>query len=162
MLIGEQPGDQEESQREPLRRPAGHVLDEALDGAGCTATRSTSPNVVKHFKWTAAREAAHPSEAESRRVAACRPAGGPKSPLVQPHVVALSVRRRASGHGPRVPRHDRARQVAPSPVRSRGSSPPCTPRRSCGRRLRRIGTRRWTRSSRSSRRCRMVDKSRLG
>src|SRR5436305_8122573 len=51
MLVGEQPGDQEDVAGAPFVGPAGHVLDEALEAAGIDREQAFVTNVVKHFKW---------------------------------------------------------------------------------------------------------------
>lgn len=51
MLIGEQPGDQEDRQGRPFVGPAGAVLGSALEAAGITRDDVYVTNVVKHFKW---------------------------------------------------------------------------------------------------------------
>jgi DNA polymerase len=51
MLIGEQPGDQEDLQGAPFVGPAGEVLDRALAEAGIARSEIYVTNVVKHFKW---------------------------------------------------------------------------------------------------------------
>ena len=52
MLIGEQPGDQEDKQGHPFAGPAGRVLDRALAEAGIDRSQVYVTNAVKHFKWT--------------------------------------------------------------------------------------------------------------
>lgn len=52
MLVGEQPGDQEDLAGEPFIGPAGQVLDECLDRAGIERSRTYVTNSVKHFKFT--------------------------------------------------------------------------------------------------------------
>ena len=52
MLVGEQPGDQEDLAGEPFIGPAGQVLDECLDRAGLDRSRTYVTNAVKHFKFT--------------------------------------------------------------------------------------------------------------
>ena len=51
MLVGEQPGDQEDLQGRPFVGPAGQVLDEALAEAGLDRQRLFLTNAVKHFKY---------------------------------------------------------------------------------------------------------------
>ena len=51
MLVGEQPGDQEDLAGEPFVGPAGQLLREALDEAGLDAAEVYLTNAVKHFKW---------------------------------------------------------------------------------------------------------------
>jgi len=52
MLLGEQPGDQEDKQGHPFVGPAGRILDRALDEAGIDRADVYVTNAVKHFKWT--------------------------------------------------------------------------------------------------------------
>lgn len=51
MLVGEQPGDQEDLQGRPFVGPAGNVLDKALERAGIERARVYISNAVKHFKF---------------------------------------------------------------------------------------------------------------
>ena len=51
MLVGEQPGDQEDLQGRPFVGPAGQLLNEALDEAGLDRRRLFLTNAVKHFKF---------------------------------------------------------------------------------------------------------------
>ena len=50
ILVGEQPGDQEDLAGKPFVGPAGKVLDKALAEAGVDRTEVYVTNVVKHFK----------------------------------------------------------------------------------------------------------------
>ncbi|GJI97170.1 DNA glycosylase [Duganella caerulea] len=51
MLVGEQPGDQEDLQGLPFVGPAGALLDKALAEAGVDRAGIYLTNAVKHFKW---------------------------------------------------------------------------------------------------------------
>jgi DNA polymerase len=51
LLIGEQPGDQEDLRGRPFVGPAGEVLDRALEAAGVSRGEAYVTNVVKHFKF---------------------------------------------------------------------------------------------------------------
>ncbi len=51
MLVGEQPGDEEDVKGQPFVGPAGRLLDRALYGAGIDRSRVYVTNAVKHFKW---------------------------------------------------------------------------------------------------------------
>ena len=51
LLVGEQPGDQEDRQGRPFVGPAGQLLDRALEAAGIDRRSVFVTNVVKHFKW---------------------------------------------------------------------------------------------------------------
>ncbi|MXP25370.1 UdgX family uracil-DNA binding protein [Altererythrobacter indicus] len=52
MIIGEQPGDQEEMQGRPFVGPAGQVLSAHLAKAGIAREQAYLTNAVKHFKFT--------------------------------------------------------------------------------------------------------------
>lgn len=51
MLIGEQPGDQEDLSGQPFVGPAGQLLDVAIERAGLLRDQVYLTNAVKHFKW---------------------------------------------------------------------------------------------------------------
>lgn len=51
MIIGEQPGDQEDLVGKPFVGPAGQLLDRALAEAGIDRQRTYVTNAVKHFKF---------------------------------------------------------------------------------------------------------------
>jgi uracil-DNA glycosylase family protein len=51
MLVGEQPGDQEDKAGHPFVGPAGRLLDDAFDAASIDRTAVYVTNAVKHFKW---------------------------------------------------------------------------------------------------------------
>jgi uracil-DNA glycosylase family protein len=89
MLVGEQPGDQEDRAGHPFVGPAGQLLDEALSEAGIDRATVYVTNAVKHFKWERgekSRRRIHkkPNNAE---VKACRPWLDKELELVEPQVV---------------------------------------------------------------------------
>ncbi|OMU16898.1 hydroxyacid dehydrogenase, partial [Burkholderia pseudomallei] len=51
MLVGEQPGNQEDREGAPFVGPAGRVLERALAAAGLDRASVYVTNAVKHFKW---------------------------------------------------------------------------------------------------------------
>jgi uracil-DNA glycosylase len=51
MMVGEQPGDQEDKQGKPFVGPAGGLLDKALERAEIERKDVYVTNAVKHFKW---------------------------------------------------------------------------------------------------------------
>ncbi len=51
MIVGEQPGDQEDQQGRPFVGPAGQLLDEYLGVAGVDRSAAYVTNAVKHFKF---------------------------------------------------------------------------------------------------------------
>jgi uracil-DNA glycosylase family protein len=75
VLVGEQPGDQEDRQGAPFVGPAGHVLVRAVDEAGSARSTIYRTNVVKHFRFTQAgpgRRRIHQTP-DRVHVEACRP-----------------------------------------------------------------------------------------
>ena len=72
MLVGEQPGDQEDRTGIPFVGAAGRMLDRALDEAGIERASVYVTNAVKHFKWEPrGKRRLHKTPAQ-REVAACR------------------------------------------------------------------------------------------
>jgi uracil-DNA glycosylase len=51
MVVGEQPGDEEDKKGLPFVGPAGRLLDRALEAAGVDREHLYVTNAVKHFKW---------------------------------------------------------------------------------------------------------------
>jgi DNA polymerase len=51
MLVGEQPGDEEDLRGHPFVGPAGRILDQCLEAAGLRRDEIFVTNSVKHFKW---------------------------------------------------------------------------------------------------------------
>jgi uracil-DNA glycosylase family protein len=51
MLVGEQPGDEEDRRGHPFVGPAGRLLDDAIEAAGLERKQLFVTNAVKHFKW---------------------------------------------------------------------------------------------------------------
>jgi uracil-DNA glycosylase len=87
MLVGEQPGDQEDLAGRPFVGPAGRLLDEALEEAGIDRRAAYVTNVVKHFKWEPRgkrRIHAKPSWTET---VACRPWLDEELAVVSPRVL---------------------------------------------------------------------------
>jgi uracil-DNA glycosylase len=73
MLVGEQPGDEEDRRGQPFVGPAGRLLDRALEAAGIDRATLYVTNAVKHFKWEPrGKRRLHKTPAQ-REVAACRP-----------------------------------------------------------------------------------------
>ena len=87
MLVGEQPGNEEDLTGRPFVGPAGRVLDTALAKAGIDRGDTYVTNVVKHFKWRASgkrRIHEKPNEAE---ITACMPWLEREAALVAPEVL---------------------------------------------------------------------------
>ena len=73
VLVGEQPGDQEDRQGEPFVGPAGRVLDEALEAAGIDREAVYLTNAVKHFRFELRGKRRIHAKPDLRHVTACRP-----------------------------------------------------------------------------------------
>lgn len=87
MMVGEQPGDQEDKAGEPFVGPAGRVLDDALDQAGIDRGEVYVTNAVKHFKWTPRGKRRIHSKPSAREVQACRPWLEAELQVVKPQIV---------------------------------------------------------------------------
>ena len=87
MLVGEQPGNDEDLRGEPFVGPAGRVLDEALEAAGIAREDAYVTNVVKHFKWTPAGKRRLHKKPSPREVLACRPWLDQELKLIEPDVL---------------------------------------------------------------------------
>lgn len=92
MLVGEQPGDQEDRAGHPFVGPAGRVLDEALEAAGIDRAGVYVTNAVKHFKWKPRGKRRIHDKPNRTEAVACRPWLERELELVQPRVlVALGA-----------------------------------------------------------------------
>lgn len=87
MLIGEQPGDQEDRAGKPFVGPAGKLLDEALEEAGVDRGRVYVTNAVKHFKWEPRGKRRVHAKPTSREMAACKPWLMAEIQVVQPKAI---------------------------------------------------------------------------
>jgi DNA polymerase len=90
VIIGEQPGDQEDLAGRPFVGPSGKLLDVALDDAGIDRDKVYVTNAVKHFKWERGpgkrRIHKKPNDTEIR---ACHPWLEHELALIEPRVVVL-------------------------------------------------------------------------
>jgi DNA polymerase len=73
MLIGEQPGNEEDLTGHPFVGPAGRLLDRALEAAGIDRRAVYVTNAVKHFKWEARGKRRIHQKPNAGEVRACRP-----------------------------------------------------------------------------------------
>ena len=87
MLVGEQPGDEEDRKGLPFVGPAGRLLDRALEAAGVEREHLYVTNAVKHFKWQArGKRRLHKTPAQ-REIDACHPWLEREVAAIQPHVI---------------------------------------------------------------------------
>jgi DNA polymerase len=73
MLVGEQPGDEEDLAGKPFVGPAGQLLDELLAEAKIARDAIYITNAVKHFKWVERGKRRLHAKPTAREVSACRP-----------------------------------------------------------------------------------------
>lgn len=92
MLVGEQPGDQEDLAGRPFVGPAGQVLDQALEAAGIERGRTYITNAVKHFKFEQRGKRRLHAKPNNGEVDACRWWIDKELQIVRPNlVVALGA-----------------------------------------------------------------------
>ncbi|MFI9616082.1 UdgX family uracil-DNA binding protein [Streptomyces sp. NPDC052023] len=91
MLVGEQPGDQEDRQGRPFVGPAGKLLDRALAEAGIDPGETYVTNAVKHFKFTQAepRKRRIHKAPSLREMTACGPWLAAELALVEPELIVV-------------------------------------------------------------------------
>lgn len=92
MMIGEQPGDQEDKQGKPFVGPAGKLLDKALNEAEIDRSKVYVTNAVKHFKWEPRGKLRIHKKPSMKEIAACRPWLDAEMETVRPKlIVALGA-----------------------------------------------------------------------
>jgi DNA polymerase len=87
MLVGEQPGNEEDLAGHPFVGPAGRLLDRALEEAGIDRASAYVTNVVKHFKWEPRGKRRIHAKPNSVEIAACLPWLQSELELVKPQVL---------------------------------------------------------------------------
>ena len=73
MLVGEQPGNDEDLAGKPFVGPAGKLLNKALEEAGIDPHATYVSNVVKHFKWEPRGKRRIHAKPNAAEITACRP-----------------------------------------------------------------------------------------
>jgi DNA polymerase len=89
MLVGEQPGDQEDRAGVPFVGPAGRLLDRALEAAGIDRKATYVTNAVKHFKWKARGTRRIHDKPSWTEQMACRPWVEAELAAVKPRALVL-------------------------------------------------------------------------
>jgi uracil-DNA glycosylase family protein len=87
MLVGEQPGDQEDIQGHPFVGPAGKLLDKALEEAGIDRKEIYVTNAVKHFKWEPRGKRRIHKKPNSLEINACKPWLEAEIEVLRPQVI---------------------------------------------------------------------------
>jgi uracil-DNA glycosylase len=107
LMIGEQPGDQEDRAGHPFVGPAGKLLDKALVDAGIARGDVYITNAVKHFKWEPQGKRRKHKKPSASEIAACRPWLDAEVQAVRPRViVCLGVTAAQSAFGKNVRLHE--------------------------------------------------------
>lgn len=87
MIVGEQPGDQEDMKGRPFVGPAGQLLDDHLQTAGIDRSAAYVTNAVKHFKYVQrGKRRIHQSPA-AKEIDTCRWWMESERAIVQPKLV---------------------------------------------------------------------------
>jgi uracil-DNA glycosylase family protein len=87
VLIGEQPGNEEDLTGKPFVGPAGRLLDAALAEVGIDRSQTYVTNVVKHFKWEPRGKRRIHKKPNAQEIAACRPWLQAELALIKPQVI---------------------------------------------------------------------------
>jgi uracil-DNA glycosylase family protein len=87
MLVGEQPGNDEDLAGHPFVGPAGRVLNDALAQAGIERRQIYVTNVVKHFKWEPRGKRRIHAKPKAGEIAACRPWLDAEIATVRPRII---------------------------------------------------------------------------
>ncbi len=89
MLVGEQPGDQEDKAGKPFVGPAGRLLDKALIAADIDRRQVYLTNAVKHFKFEQRGKRRIHKPPSRTEVVACQPWLLAEINTIRPDVVVL-------------------------------------------------------------------------
>lgn len=87
VIVGEQPGDQEDVAGKPFVGPAGKLLDRALEEAGIDRELVYVTNAVKHFKFEPRGKWRLHKRASAAEQAACRPWLAAELAAIKPRAV---------------------------------------------------------------------------
>jgi len=87
MLVGEQPGDQEDLAGRPFVGPAGQVLDRALREAGIDRASVYVTNAVKHFKFVQRGKRRLHQKPDTGEIEACKFWNLRELELIRPRIV---------------------------------------------------------------------------
>lgn len=102
MIVGEQPGNDEDLAGHVFVGPAGRILDKAFDEAGMDRKEIYITNAVKHFKFRLEREKRMHRSPDAREVNACKPWLLAETELVKPEIIlcmGATASKSLIGHG---------------------------------------------------------------
>lgn len=89
VLVGEQPGDQEDLSGHPFVGPAGRLLDRALAQVGIERARTYVTNAVKHFKFEPRGKRRLHKKPIELEIAACHPWLERELQLLEPALIVV-------------------------------------------------------------------------
>jgi uracil-DNA glycosylase len=124
VMVGEQPGDEEDLAGRTFVGPAGRLLDQMMEAAGLPRDQIYVTNAVKHFKWTPRGKKRMHQKPSGSEVTACRPWLEAELAAIEPEVLILLGATAAQSLLAR---------CSSRPGRGR-PWPPCTRRRCCASR----------------------------
>ncbi len=120
VMVGEQPGDEEDSKGHPFVGPAGRLLSKAMHEAGLDREKIYVTNAVKHFKFIERGKRRIHAKPSGIEISACRPWLEAELERNRTGTRGLSGSNcRAVSDGPRFSHHRRARQVLSSSLGKR-------------------------------------------
>ncbi|MFD1933040.1 UdgX family uracil-DNA binding protein [Nonomuraea mangrovi] len=89
LIVGEQPGDQEDRKGAPFVGPAGRILDRGLEEAGIARDEVYLTNAVKHFSFTLRGKRRIHQKPTAAEIEACTPWLTAEFALVKPKMVVV-------------------------------------------------------------------------
>jgi uracil-DNA glycosylase len=87
VMVGEQPGDQEDRAGKPFVGPAGRLLDRALADAGVDRRQVYVTNALKHFKFVERGKRRIHGKPSGIEISACRPWLEAELQVIQPRLL---------------------------------------------------------------------------
>jgi DNA polymerase len=87
VMVGEQPGDEEDLKGHPFVGPAGRLLNKAMVEAGLDREQIYVTNAVKHFKWIERGKRRIHAKPSGIEISACRPWLEAELASIQPELV---------------------------------------------------------------------------
>lgn len=131
MMIGEQPGDQEDKQGRPFVGPAGRLLDKCLEEVKIDRRKVYVTNTVKHFRWEPRGKLRIHKKPSMKEIHACRPWLNAELEAVRPEVIVCLELWPRSLCLAQVSKSPNLTERFNRPKASRRSSPLCILPRSC-------------------------------
>lgn len=87
VMVGEQPGDEEDQKGRPFVGPSGRLLSKAMSEAGLDRQRIYVTNAVKHFKFIERGKRRIHAKPSGIEISACRPWLEAELAVIEPEIV---------------------------------------------------------------------------